>query len=87
MSMQNFRRNTMYAAVCRLAPNVRSFGPYLLMELLLPGGTLFALLLWLSQGITRGGLMGVHQPVASPTTVERVVTPGTTSSPMSGARA
>ena len=28
---------------------LRQLGPYLLIELLLPGGTLIALLLWLSQ--------------------------------------
>lgn len=35
----------------------RDFGPYLLVELLLPGGTLIALLLWLyrhRQGAERG---------------------------------
>jgi hypothetical protein len=71
----NFRRNTMYAAVSRLTPKVRSLGPYVLMELLLPGGTLLALLLWISQGITRGGLIGAPQPVVSPTAVERVIAP------------
>jgi hypothetical protein len=30
-----------------LPASVRSFGPYLLVELILPGGSLFALLLWL----------------------------------------
>ena len=68
----------MFAAVSRFAPNVRSFGPYVLMELLLPGGTLLALLLWISQGITRGGLLGVPHPVASPTAVECVVAPAAT---------
>ena len=32
---------------------LRAVGPYLLIELLLPGGTLFALLLWLSQRFAR----------------------------------
>jgi hypothetical protein len=32
-----------------IARGLRSLGPYLLVELLLPGGTLIALLLWLSQ--------------------------------------
>jgi len=77
----------MFATVSRLAPSVRSFGPYVLMELLLPGGTILALLLWISQGITRGGLLGVQHPVASPTSVERTVTPGSASSALSGARA
>jgi len=77
----------MFAAVSRFAPSVRSFGPYVLMELLLPGGTLLALLLWISQGITRGGLLGVQHPVASPTAVERVFSPAATASTASGARA
>jgi hypothetical protein len=85
--MQNARRETMYAAVSRLVPSVRSFGPYLLIELLLPGGTLLALLLWISQGITRGGLMGVTQPVVSATAVERVVAPAASAWPLSGAPA
>ncbi|MGH8663636.1 MAG: hypothetical protein ACREUX_05165 [Burkholderiales bacterium] len=34
---------------------LRAYGPYVLMEMLLPGGTLLALLLWLSQ---RLGYMG-----------------------------
>ncbi|MGZ5093878.1 MAG: hypothetical protein ACXWCY_24430 [Burkholderiales bacterium] len=33
----------------RIFQAVRSLGPYLLIELLLPGGTLLALLLWLYQ--------------------------------------
>jgi hypothetical protein len=32
-----------------ISQRLRAFGPYLLIELLLPGGTLIALLLWLSQ--------------------------------------
>lgn len=32
-----------------LSRRARDLGPYLLVELLLPGGTLVALLLWLSQ--------------------------------------
>jgi len=32
-----------------VAQGLRKAGPYLLIELLLPGGTLVALLLWLSQ--------------------------------------
>jgi hypothetical protein len=40
---------------------LRGFGPYVLLEILLPGGTLFALLLWLSQRYMRGGLPGVRQ--------------------------
>lgn len=32
-----------------ISQRARDLGPYLLVELLLPGGTLLALLLWLSQ--------------------------------------
>lgn len=35
-------------AVEKLLSNARSVGPYLLVEILLPGGTLIALALWLS---------------------------------------
>jgi hypothetical protein len=45
------------------------------MELLLPGGTLIALILWLSQGMHRTGLMTVDQPAVAPTQVEKVVSP------------
>jgi len=48
-------------------------GPYLLVELLLPGGTLLALLLWLSSGASRGQLAEVQQSVMSPVAVEQVV--------------
>jgi hypothetical protein len=33
----------------RIMKSIREFGPYLLVELFLPGGTLVALLLWLAQ--------------------------------------
>ena len=42
--------------------DLRAFGPYLLVELLLPGGTLIALLLWLSQRLQANGL-GAHRGV------------------------
>jgi hypothetical protein len=32
-----------------IVPALRSLGPYLLVEILLPGGTLVALLMWLYQ--------------------------------------
>jgi hypothetical protein len=48
-------------------PTLRRAGPYLLIELLLPGGTLLALLLWLSQGFARGKFAVVHErDVAAP---------------------
>ena len=37
---------------------LRAVGPYLLIELVLPGGTLFAFLLWLSQRLKRSGAEG-----------------------------
>lgn len=40
---------------------LRELGPYVLLEILLPGGTLVALLLWLSQRYMSGGLEGVRQ--------------------------
>jgi hypothetical protein len=36
-----------------LLKTVRNFGPYVLIELLLPGGTLVAILLWLAQNAGR----------------------------------
>lgn len=41
--------------------DVRSLGPYLLIELLLPGGTLVALLLWLSKRYLGDGFGSVRQ--------------------------
>ena len=52
---------------------LRRVGPYVLVEFLLPGGTLLALLLWLSNGVGRGQLASLHQPEISPPVVERVV--------------
>ena len=40
---------------------LRGLGPYVLLEILLPGGTLVALLLWLSQRYMGGGLGSVRQ--------------------------
>ena len=45
----------------RLITALRDVGPYVLLEILLPGGTLVALLLWLSQRYMSGGLRGVRQ--------------------------
>ena len=44
-------------------PKLRALGPYLVIEMLLPGGTLLALLLWLSQRIRRTGT-GAMQRIA-----------------------
>ena len=47
----------------------RKAGPYLLVELLLPGGTLIALLLWFSSnGI--GRFTETHQRLLSPSAIE-----------------
>lgn len=55
---------------------LKSLGPYLLIELILPGGTLIALLLWLSQGMRRGTRGVVHKPALLwPAAIARVVTP------------
>jgi hypothetical protein len=40
---------------------LRELGPYVLLEILLPGGTLVALLLWLSQRYMGGRLGSVRQ--------------------------
>jgi hypothetical protein len=57
----------------RLLPTLRRAGPYLLIELFLPGGTLLALLLWLSQGMARGKFAILHRPDLTPPAVELVV--------------
>ena len=44
----------MSSALHTWLPRLRSLGPYLLIELLLPGGTLIALALWLTQHFKRG---------------------------------
>jgi hypothetical protein len=43
------------------------------MELLLPGGTLLALLMWLSSGVGRGQFGEPHSSARSPAQIERVV--------------
>ena len=45
---------------------LRDFAPYFLTEPLLPGGTIVALLLWLSQTFIRDGFAGVRQYVHAP---------------------
>jgi len=39
----------MLARTKEMLPAVRALGPYLLVELILPGGTLIALAIWLVQ--------------------------------------
>ena len=43
---------------------LREFGPYLLIELLLPGGTLVALVLWLMQRVKCVGFSGLRRRAA-----------------------
>ena len=52
---------------------LRRAGPYVLVELLLPGGTLLALLLWLSSGAGRGAFAEEHPARIIPSVSERVV--------------
>ena len=56
----------------KLLPKLRSLGPYVFIELQLPGGTLIALLLWLSQGMARTGALTVQPPVDVPAVVAQV---------------
>jgi hypothetical protein len=49
-------------------PALRDLAPYFLVEPLLPGGTLVALLLWLSQMFVRDGFGGVRQYLHAPRT-------------------
>ena len=57
----------------RLLGKVRGLGPYVLVELLLPGGTLTALLLWLSSASGRGHFADVPQATASPAAIEQII--------------
>jgi hypothetical protein len=52
---------------------LRELGPYVLVDLLLPGGTLLALVLWLSSGSGRGQLADVHHAGATAVAIERVI--------------
>ena len=65
----------MGATLKRLMPRARGLGPYVLMELLLPGGTVLAIVLWLLQGGARTGLLAIPQPVTTPVAVEQMVAP------------
>jgi hypothetical protein len=48
------------------------------MELLLPGGTVLALLLWLSTGASRGAFATEHPPKIRSLAVERMLAPSPT---------
>jgi hypothetical protein len=54
----------LYRGLRNSLPKLRALGPYLLVEMFLPGGTLVALLLWLSQRYRRAGV-GAVQGVAT----------------------
>jgi hypothetical protein len=58
----------------RVAQAIRSLGPYVLIELLLPGGTLFAVLLWLYRRTAAGSSRSIHVAKAAPSAVEFAVT-------------
>ena len=53
-------------SVDRTLSALRDFAPYFLVEPLLPGGTLVALLLWLSQRFVRDGFGDVRQYPKTP---------------------
>jgi hypothetical protein len=50
----------------RIVQGARGLGPYLLVELLLPGGSLIALLLWLFRHYPKRGEIGVRIPAKHP---------------------
>jgi hypothetical protein len=52
---------------------LRKAGPYAVVELLLPGGTLLALFLWLSSSSGRGAFAEEHPARIIPSVSERVV--------------
>jgi hypothetical protein len=53
-----------HPALARLHAACRRVGPYVLLEMLLPGGTLMALLLYLFQRARATGGLGEVRPVA-----------------------
>ena len=61
------------AASNRILQALRSWGPYLLIELLLPGGTLLALLLWLYQRRAGGISVGTQQAGGTPRAIEHPI--------------
>ena len=52
---------------------LRGFAPYVLVEVLLPGGTLLALLLWLSQRFNGTGFGRMHQYLSAQMPYKAVV--------------
>jgi hypothetical protein len=60
--------------LARATKFLRGAGPYLLLEVLLPGGTLMALLLWwFSGGSARGQLSNVRHLPVEPIAIQRTV--------------
>lgn len=47
LSLRRPRRLELTAWLTRIVNGLRAIGPYAAIEIILPGGTLFALLLWL----------------------------------------
>ena len=56
-----------------LVERLRRLGPYVLIELVLPGGTLLALLLWISSGAGRGQFAEPQQVPIEPVAIARLV--------------
>ena len=57
------------------AQGLRALAPYLLVELFLPGGTLVALLLWLSQRFRQGRTSDTTAPAAATARIAPVAVP------------
>ena len=66
----------MSRVVSGVVGGLRKAGPYLLVELLLPGGTLIALLLWFSStGMGRGYFADTHSARLSPSAIALPLVP------------
>ena len=59
--------------VRRFLRRLRAFAPYVLVEVLLPGGTLLALLLWLSQRFNGTGFGRMHQYLSAQVSYKAVI--------------
>ncbi len=57
--------STMPMPLSNFFSRLRAMGPYLVLELILPGGTLIALLLWLSQRFGSTGFGSMHAYVSA----------------------
>jgi hypothetical protein len=58
---------TLYAAIARVVGSIRSLGPYLAIELIMPGGSIIALALWTyrNPSAARGNLNRASTAVVS----------------------